>query len=252
MIAKIKKSPTAFNSIFCVYISRHYNTFHNLLQIREARLNCYKTPQDDQNSTSAKKTAKHRSAVTKTMKVILITAHSHPERSHTYQVANKVEAKLKAKGAEVFRYEAFDMPLVKVRYDEKGEPIMNTDYDRLIEELKNCEEVVISTPMWNWSFPWALKNVIEGIIQNNKTFIFTKKGPKGTLTNLKRLTIYWTSGGPIWYYKITHSNFLVKQLPHIFKWIGCKKVRNFGLGGVMNIENSPAFEAHLEKIDAQW
>ena len=186
------------------------------------------------------------------MKIVLITAHSCPGRSHTYQVANKVEDKLKDVGHEVVRYEAFDMPLYKPQFDETGEVIVNDDFDAMIAQFKTCDEIVISSPFWNWSFPWALKNLIEGLIQKNKTFVYGKKGPEGTLKNIQRLTIYWTSGGPAWFYAITRSNFLVKHLTHVFKWLGCKKIRNFGVGGVMNIENSPAFEKHLSKIDQQW
>ncbi len=186
------------------------------------------------------------------MKVILITAHSDGKKSHTYQAANQAESVIKSKGHEVIRHEAFDMPLVKPKFDETGEVILNTDYDELIDQLKSCDEVVIACPFWNWSFPWALKNVIEGIIQKDKTFVYGKKGPEGTLKNIKRVTIYWTSGGPKWFYQITNSNFLVKHLTHVFKWLGSKKVRNFGVGGIMTNKNTPTFEKHLKAIDTQW
>ena len=74
--------------------------------------------------------------------------------------------------------------------------------DELIDELLAADEVVISTPMYNFNLPAALKAWIDHVVRLNKTFSFGADGLKG-LAAEKKLTIIiasgseYTSGSPM-------------------------------------------------------
>jgi FMN-dependent NADH-azoreductase len=65
--------------------------------------------------------------------------------------------------------------------------------DELIDELLAADEVVISTPMYNFNVPAALKAWIDHIVRLNKTFGFGTQGLKGFVKG-KKVTIIIASG----------------------------------------------------------
>jgi FMN-dependent NADH-azoreductase len=74
--------------------------------------------------------------------------------------------------------------------------------DELIDELFAADEIVISTPMYNFNVPAVLKAWIDHIVRLNKTFGFGRQGLKGFLKG-KKVTIIiasgseYTSGAPM-------------------------------------------------------
>jgi FMN-dependent NADH-azoreductase len=66
--------------------------------------------------------------------------------------------------------------------------------DELIAELLAAEEVVISTPMYNFNLPAVLKAWIDHIVRVNKTFSVGADGLKGLAAG-KKVTIIIASGG---------------------------------------------------------
>jgi FMN-dependent NADH-azoreductase len=65
--------------------------------------------------------------------------------------------------------------------------------DELINELLAADEVVISTPMYNFNVPAVLKAWIDHIVRLNKTFGFGTQGLKGFVKG-KKVTIIIASG----------------------------------------------------------
>src|SRR3984957_20842374 len=74
--------------------------------------------------------------------------------------------------------------------------------DELIAELLAADEIVISTPMYNFNVPAVLKAWIDHIVRLNKTFGFGTQGLKGFVKG-KKVTIIiasgseYTSGSPM-------------------------------------------------------
>lgn len=66
--------------------------------------------------------------------------------------------------------------------------------DRLIDELKTADVVVIGLPIYNFSVPAALKAWIDLVARVGLTFRYTDEGPQGLLTG-KRAVLAVTSGG---------------------------------------------------------
>jgi FMN-dependent NADH-azoreductase len=97
--------------------------------------------------------------------------------------------------------------------------------DALIAELVKADEIVLTTPMYNFAVPAALKAWIDHVVRAGKTFRYTGVGkPEGLLAGKKVLAII-ASGGS---YKEAGLSALDHELPYlrfIFGFIGITDVQ---------------------------
>lgn len=97
---------------------------------------------------------------------------------------------------------------------------------RMAEELKSFDKVVVSTPMWNFSIPYRLKQYLDIIIQPGLTFSYTpKEGYTGLVTG-KPLLLILARGGE--YEEGTHAatfDYQKYYLDLIFRFIGYEDIR---------------------------
>lgn len=89
------------------------------------------------------------------------------------------------------RFEAFSLDADE-RTDEQSAALATSD--RLIDELKAADEIVIGLPMYNFGIPSTLKAYFDHIARAGVTFRYTAQGPQGLLTG-KRALIIATRGG---------------------------------------------------------
>ena len=68
--------------------------------------------------------------------------------------------------------------------------------DALVAELQAADDIVIATPIYNFSVPAALKAWIDLICRDKITFVYENDSPRGLLSN-KRATVIVTSGGTV-------------------------------------------------------
>lgn len=66
--------------------------------------------------------------------------------------------------------------------------------DKLIDELKQSQILVIGVPMYNFGIPSTLKAYFDQIARAGVTFRYTENGPQGLLTG-KKAYIFATRGG---------------------------------------------------------
>lgn len=67
--------------------------------------------------------------------------------------------------------------------------------DELVAELLAADEIVLSTPMYNFAIPAALKAWIDHVVRAGKTFRYTAAGtPEGLIAG-KKATLLIASGG---------------------------------------------------------
>ena len=66
--------------------------------------------------------------------------------------------------------------------------------DRLIDELKQADTIVLGLPMYNFGVPSMLKAWFDHIARAGVTFRYTEKGPVGLLTG-KKVYVFATRGG---------------------------------------------------------
>ena len=107
--------------------------------------------------------------------------------------------------------------------------------DELIAELLAADEVVISTPMYNFNVPAVLKAWIDHIVRLNKTFSFDANGLKGLAAGKKVTVIIasgseYTSGSPLESYNVQGPYFRV-----IFGFIGITDITLVHAGGTNKV-----------------
>jgi len=92
--------------------------------------------------------------------------------------------------------------------------------DRLVDELKRNELLVISTPIYNFGVPAALKLWVDQVARAGLTFRYTENGPVGLLEG-KRAVILLASGGT----KVgSDIDFATPYLRHVLGFIGITDV----------------------------
>ena len=66
--------------------------------------------------------------------------------------------------------------------------------DRLIDELKQADIIVLGLPMYNFGVPSSLKAYFDHVARAGVTFRYTEKGPVGLLTG-KKVYVFAARGG---------------------------------------------------------
>ena len=100
--------------------------------------------------------------------------------------------------------------------------------DALVAELQAADEIVIATPIYNFSVPAALKAWIDLICRDNITFVYENDVPRGLLAN-KQATVIITSGGMI---AGNDIDFATGYIRHILDFIGVRDVTIIDVTGL--------------------
>ena len=100
--------------------------------------------------------------------------------------------------------------------------------DALVAELQAADDIVIATPIYNFSVPAALKAWIDLICRDKITFVYENDTPLGLLTN-KQATVIITSGGTIGGNDIDYATGYIR---HILGFIGIREVTIIDVTGL--------------------
>lgn len=68
------------------------------------------------------------------------------------------------------------------------------DIERHITRFLSADAYLISSPMWNFGIPYALKQYVDIILQPKYLFRYTEKGPEGLVKN-KKMAVITSRGG---------------------------------------------------------
>jgi FMN-dependent NADH-azoreductase len=118
--------------------------------------------------------------------------------------------------------------------------------DQLIEEVKQADAIVLTTPMYNFGVPATLKTWIDLICRAGVTFQYTANGPVGLLKN-KRVDIIITTGGvPLQ----SPVDFVSDYLKQVFQFIGIDNV-NIIAADQMNIDAELSFNKASDQIESR-
>jgi FMN-dependent NADH-azoreductase len=115
----------------------------------------------------------------------LLAAYPHAELIVRDLAANPVPH------LDAARFGAF-LSKEETRSDEQKAALR--DSDKLIEELKRAEVIVLGVPMYNFSVPSQLKAWFDHVARAGVTFKYTAAGAVGLLTGKKAIVIT-TRGG---------------------------------------------------------
>jgi FMN-dependent NADH-azoreductase len=88
-----------------------------------------------------------------------------------------------------------------------------------IERFSSADAYLISTPMWNFSIPYMLKQYIDIIVQPKYLFRYTPKGVEGLIKN-KKMLIVTSRGGEYSSDQMRKLDFQEPYLRAIFGLVG--------------------------------
>lgn len=98
------------------------------------------------------------------------------------------------------------------------------DIEGHIERFLCADIYLLTTPMWNFSIPYALKHYIDIIIQPKYLFRYTEKGPEG-LVKGKKMVIITSRGGDYSDSSAAHSyDYQEPYLRTIFGFVGISDI----------------------------
>ena len=100
--------------------------------------------------------------------------------------------------------------------------------DALVAELQAADDIVIATPMYNFSVPAALKAWIDLICRDKVTFTYENDVSRGLLFN-KQATVIITSGGTM---AGNDIDFATGYIRHILEFIGVNDVTIIDVSGL--------------------
>lgn len=104
------------------------------------------------------------------------------------------------------------------RTDEQRRLLQTSD--ALVDELKSADLLVITTPIYNFSVPGALKAYIDLVCRARLTFRYGENAPVGLLRDRKTYLIITSGGTPI----NSNIDFATGYLKHVLGFIGIHNV----------------------------
>ena len=116
-----------------------------------------------------------------------------------------------------------------------------TQSDALVAELQAADDIVIATPIYNFSVPAALKAWIDLICRDKITFVYENNSSRGLLSN-KRATVIVTSGGTLADRDIDFTSYI----QHILGFIGVNDVTIIDVTGLSNNRSNVIADARQE------
>lgn len=88
-----------------------------------------------------------------------------------------------------------------------------------IERFLSADLYLISTPMWNFTIPYPLKQYLDVIVQPKYLFNYTKTGAEGLAKN-KKMIVISSSGGEYRSKEMQPFDFVEPYLRKIFGFVG--------------------------------
>lgn len=96
--------------------------------------------------------------------------------------------------------------------------------NELLNELKQADEILISTPVYNFSVPSSLKAYIDLIVRQGETFSYEGDIRKGLLTNKKATIIVARGSEPV---DGNPPDNTENYLQRVLQYIGIKDIKSF-------------------------
>lgn len=119
--------------------------------------------------------------------------------------------------------------------------------DTLIAELDWADHIVLTTPMYNFGVPAALKAWIDQVCRAGVTFRYTANGPEGLLADKRADIVITTGGAPL----DSPVDFVSGYLRQVFSFIGISQVNVIG-ADQMNLDPDASFSRAIEQIEQSY
>lgn len=172
-------------------------------------------------------------------KLLHIVASPREDKSRTLQISNVFLKSLKQKHPDwtfdELRLEKEEIPSLTVkRVDGKYMLLLGKElfgeakesWEEIImhiERFLSADIYLLSTPMWNFTVPYPLKQYIDVIVQPKYLFKYTENGSEGLAKN-KKMIVISTSGGAYHSKEMQTFDFLEPYIKTIFGFVGIKDI----------------------------
>ena len=166
------------------------------------------------------------------MKIYQIDSSARKKGSTSRELAKKLLNKIKKSGDEIIYRDLDDEMLFVSGLTESGMNIDEADQteyhkkmfelsNKLVKEIKECDVIIISAPIYNYGPPATLKAWSDLVARVGETFKFKSNGRREGLLKNKRAFLVITSGGT----KLNSSeDFLTPWLKFILNFFGIEKI----------------------------
>ena len=166
------------------------------------------------------------------MKIYQIDTSARKEGSTSRALAKKLLDKIKKPKDEVIYRDLNDEMIFISNLTESGMKIpedkktaqhkkMFELSDKLVLELKDCDTIIISVPIYNFGPPATLKAWADLAARVKETFKYNEDGSRVGLLQDKKVYLIITSGGT----KVNSSeDFLTPWLVHVLNFFGIKNI----------------------------
>jgi FMN-dependent NADH-azoreductase len=127
--------------------------------------------------------------------------------------------------------------------------------DQLIAEVLEADEIIIGTPMYNFTVPAVLKAWIDHVVRAGKTFRYTASGAEGLAKGRKVLVTVASGARYDEASGLAAYNYEVPYLRHILGFIGITDVTVVHAGGTTRVaqgqvSNNDFLAPYLKEIEA--
>ena len=119
--------------------------------------------------------------------------------------------------------------------------------DKLIDEIKQADAIVLTTPMYNFGIPATLKAWIDLISRAGVTFRYTADGPVGLIKG-KHVDIVITTGGVSLQSPV---DFVTDYLKQVFRFIGIEDITIIS-ADAMNVDADSSYQKALDQIEQHY
>ena len=166
------------------------------------------------------------------MKIYQIDTSARKEGSTSRALAKKLLDKIKKPKDEVIYRDLNDEMIFISNLTESGMKIpedkktaqhkkMFELSDKLVLELKDCDTIIISVPIYNFGPPATLKAWADLAARVKETFKYNEDGSRVGLLQDKKVYLIITSGGT----KVnSKEDFLTPWLVHVLNFFGIKNI----------------------------
>ena len=190
--------------------------------------------------------------------ILQINASIFSENGQSTRLADQFASDLRASnpGAELVKRDLASDPIPHLTAQRFGAFLAKADErtaeqmevaefsDRLIEELRRADVIVLGVPMYNFGIPSTLKAYIDHVARAGVTFKYTETGPVGLLEG-KKAYIFASRGGA---YAGTPRDSQTTYLRDFLQFIGITDVEFVYAEGLALGEDKK--QASLEKAQA--
>lgn len=119
--------------------------------------------------------------------------------------------------------------------------------DELIDEIKQADAIVLTTPMYNFGIPATLKAWIDLICRAGVTFQYAADGPVGLIRGKHVDVIITTGGVPLQ----SPVDFVSDYLLQIFRFIGFEDINIIG-ADQMSVNADSSYQNALDQIEQNY